>query len=181
MSKLLNLYNNVVKKKLVKKFNYTSIMEVPKIVKIVLNVSLNSFSLEKKKIDDVFLNLKLISGQKPIITKSKKSISNFKVRHNSPIGCKVTLRKKMMWNFLDKLIFISIPRIRDFRGFSIKSFDKYANLNIGIKENTIFPEIDYSKVNYLHGMNISLIINTFNIEESFSLLSCFNFPFSSNK
>ncbi len=178
MSMLLNLYKNVVVKKLIKEFNYTSIMEVPKLLKIILNVSLNFSALEKKKINDVFINLKLISGQKPIIINSKKSIANFKIRSGFPIGCKVTLRKKMMWNFLDKLIFISIPRIRDFRGFSKKSFDKYANLNIGIKENTIFPEIDYEKVIHLHGMNITLVTNKYNIKESFSLLSNFYFPFS---
>ncbi len=177
MSKLFDLYNNVVKKKLIKKFNYISVMQVPKLVKIVLNVSLNSEFLEKKKINDVFLNLKLISGQKPIFTRSKKSISNFKIRKNFIIGCKVTLRKDNMWNFLDKLIFIVIPRIRDFRGFSKKSFDKNGNLNIGIKEHNIFPEINYEKIICNHGLNISIIIKNNGINESFKLLKYFYFPF----
>ncbi len=177
MSKLFDLYNSVIKKKLIKEFNYVSIMQVPKLIKIVLNISLDSESLEKKIINNVFLNLKLISGQKPIFTKSKKSISNFKIRKNFIIGCKVTLRKKNMWNFLDKLIFIVIPRIRDFRGFSKKSFDKNGNLNIGIKEHTIFPEINYEKIFYNHGLNISIVINNNSINESFKLLKYFYFPF----
>ncbi len=178
MSNLSVLYKNIIIKKLVNKFNYTSIMEVPKLLKIVLSVSLNNSNLEKKRLIDVCSNLKLISGQKPVITKSKKSIANFKIRQGFPIGCKVTLRKKNMWNFLDKLIFIAIPRIRDFRGFSKKSFDKYANLNIGIKEQTIFPEIDYEKITYVHGLNISIITNTCILKESFVLLKEFYFPFS---
>ncbi len=176
MSKLLKLYKKNICKKLIKKFNYTSIMQVPRLVKIVINVGLNYKFLEKNKINNVLLNIKLITGQKPIVTRSKKSISNFKIRKNFPIGCKVTLRKKNMWNFLDKLIFIVIPRIRDFRGFSKKCFDKYGNLNIGIKENTIFPEIDYEKLTYLHGLNISFIIIKNNINESIELFKQFKFP-----
>ncbi len=177
MSNLLNLYNNDIKLKLVKKYNYTSIMQVPKIIKIVINVSLNSIYLNQNRLNDVILNLKLISGQAPIVIKSKKSISSFKIRKGYPIACKVTLRKKKMWNFLDKLIFIVIPRIRDFRGFSIKSLDKNGNLNIGIKEHIIFPEINYEKSNFLHGLNISIVINNKNINESISLLKNFYFPF----
>ncbi len=180
MSNLLILYKNVIIKKLIDKFCYKSIMQVPKIIKIILSISLNHINLEKKRLNDVCQNLKLISGQKPIITKCKKSIANFKIRKGYPIGCKVTLRKKNMWNFLDRLIFISIPGIRDFRGFSIKSFDKYANLNIGIKEQTIFPEIDYEKVVYIHGLNISIITNTNIIEESCYLLEKLYFPFLDN-
>ncbi len=177
MSKLYNLYKNVIIYDFIKKFNYKSIMEVPKLIKIVLSVSLNSIDLSQNKINNVILNLKLISGQLPIITKSKKSISSFKIRKNFPIGCKVTLRKKLMWFFLDKLIFIVIPRIRDFRGISKKSFDNYGNLNIGIKEHIIFPEIDYEKTKYIHGMNISIVIKNKNIKESIFLLNCFSFPF----
>ncbi len=177
MSNLFILYKDVVTKNLIDKFNYKSIMQVPRLVKIVLSVSLNSFNLEKKRLLDVSRNLKLITSQQPIITKSKKSIANFKIRQGFPIGCKVTLRKKNMWNFLDKLIFIAIPRIRDFRGFSKNSFDNYANLNIGIKEHTIFPEINYEKVIYIHGLNISIITNTNVLKESISLLTEFYFPF----
>ncbi len=178
MSNLLFLYKNKIIKKFINNFNYNSVMEVPKLIKIILSVSLNSSNLEKKRLSDVYTNLKLITGQKPIIVKSKKSIANFKIRQNFPIGCKVTLRKKNMWNFLDRLIFIAIPRIRDFRGFSKKSFDKCANLNIGIKEQTIFPEIDYEKISYIHGMNISIVTNTYIFKESFFLLKEFYFPFS---
>ncbi len=177
MSVLLDLYKKHIKKKLIKEFCYTSIMEVPKINKIVINVGLNYLSLNKKKLDDVIINLKLITGQFPIITKSKKSIASFKIRKGFPIGCKITLRKNNMWNFLDKLIFIVIPRIRDFRGFSLKSLDNYGNLNIGIKEHTIFPEIDYEKANFLHGLNISIILNSKSINESISLLRNIYFPF----
>lgn len=177
MSKLLDLYKKKIHINLIKKFNYKSIMQVPRLLKIVINVGLNYKFLEKKKIDFILNNIKLISGQKPILTKSKKSISSFKIRKGFPIGCKVTLRKKIMWNFFDKLIFIVIPRIRDFRGFSIKNFDKYGNLNIGIKENTIFPEIDYEKINYLHGLNLSIITSKNNINECISLFKEFKFPF----
>ncbi len=177
MNSLYNLYKKKIIYNFLKKFNCKSIMEVPKITKIVLSVSLNSVDLSKNKINNVLLNLKLISGQLPVIIKSKKSISSFKIRKNFPIGCKVTLRKKIMWFFLDKLIFIVIPRIRDFRGISKKSFDKYGNLNIGIKEHIIFPEIDYEKAKYIHGMNISIVIRNKNIKESIFLLSSFSFPF----
>ncbi len=177
MSNLFILYKDVVIKRLIDKFNYQSVMEVPKLVKIVLSVSLNNLNLEKKRLVDVCTNLKLITGQQPIVTKSKKSIANFKIRQGFPIGYKVTLRKKNMWNFLDKLIFIAIPRIRDFRGFSKKSFDKYANLNIGIKEHTIFPEINYEKVVYIHGLNISIVTTTNILKESKALLTEFHFPF----
>ncbi len=177
MSNLYNLYKNTIIYNFIKKFNCKSIMEVPKIIKIILNVSLNSMNLSKNRINDVLLNLKLISSQLPIIIKSKKSISSFKIRKGFPIGCKVTLRKKLMWYFLDKLIFIVIPRIRDFRGISKKSFDKYGNLNIGIKEHIIFPEINYEKTKYIHGMNISIVIKNKDIKESIFLLNSFSFPF----
>ncbi len=177
MSNLYNLYKSIIIYDFFKKFNCKSIMEVPKIIKIVLSVSLNSIDLSKNRINNVLLNLKLISGQLPVIVKSKKSISSFKIRKNFPIGCKVTLRKKIMWFFLDKLIFIVIPRIRDFRGISKKSFDKNGNLNIGIKEHIIFPEIDYEKAKYIHGMNVSVVIKNKSIKESIFLLSSFSFPF----
>ncbi len=177
MSKLFNLYKNKSIPFLVKKFSYKSIMQVPRLIKIVINICIGLSSIDKKYLDDAFFNLSLISSQRPILTYAKKSIANFKLRKGIPIGCKVTLRKKLMWNFLDKFIFISIPRIRDFRGFSKKCFDKYGNLNIGIKEQTIFPEIDYEKIKKIHGMDISININSNKIEENYALLSSFYFPF----
>ncbi len=177
LSKLYNLYKNVIIHKLYKKFKYTSIMQVPKIIKIVLNVGLNYKHLDKKYLNIVINNLKLITGQQAIITKSRKSISNFKIRRGIPIGCKVTLRKINMWNFLDKFIFIVIPRIRDFRGFKQKSIDNNGNLNIGIKEHIIFPEINYENVKYVHGMDISLVLTKTSRVESLFLFNCFSFPF----
>ncbi len=175
---LLDLYKKKIIDKMIYKFNYSSVMAVPRLNKIVINVGLNFHGLDiKKKIEIVLNNLKLISGQKPILIFAKKSIANFKLRKGSYIGCKVTLRKKLMWNFLEKLIFISIPRIRDFRGFSKKSFDNNANLNIGIKEYTIFPEIIYEEINYLHGLNISIITSSHKLNEVLYLFSLFSFPF----
>ncbi len=177
MSKLFILYKNIIINKFLNKFKYSSLMQVPKLIKIVINVGLNYKYLDKKYFNIVLDNLKLISCQKGIITKSKKSISNFKIRCGFPIGCKVTLRKHNMWNFLDRLIFIVIPRIRDFRGFSKKSIDKNGNLNIGIKEHIIFPEIIYDNIKYIHGMNISIVLNNCLFEESFYLFKNFLFPF----
>ncbi len=177
MGVLLDLYKNIVVYKMFKEFKYNSIMEAPKLIKIVINVGIGTANFDKKKLNTVIENISLISGQKPIITYSRKSISNFKIRRGFPVGCKVTLRKKLMWGFLEKFIFISIPRIRDFRGFSKKSFDKQGNLNIGIKEQTIFPEIDYEKSGFLHGLDISINILSNCVHESFFLLSCFSFPF----
>ncbi len=177
MSKLYNLYKKVFINKFMNKFNCKSIMQVPKLIKIVINIGLNFKNFDKKNFSIIIKNLTLISCQKPIITKSKKSISNFKIRSNMPIGCKVTLRKKNMWNFLDKLIFIIIPRIRDFRGFSKKSVDINGNLNIGIKEHTIFPEINYEEIKFIHGMNISVVLNNCGFDKSFYLFNKFLFPF----
>ncbi len=177
MSKLFILYKKVIVNKFIKKFNYSSYMQVPKLIKIVINIGLSNKFLEDKYFKIVLNDLSLISCQKAIITKSKKSISNFKIRYGMPIGCKVTLRNKNMWNFFDKLIFIIIPRIRDFRGFSNKSIDKNGNLNIGIKEHTIFPEINYENVKFIYGMNISIVLNNCNYKESFYLFNKFLFPF----
>ncbi len=177
MSKLFVLYKNVIINKFINKFNCSSLMEVPKLIKIVINVGLNSRLLENKFLKIVLNDLSLISCQKAILTRSKKSISNFKIRSGLPIGCKVTLRKKNMWNFFDKLIFIVIPRIRDFRGFSKKSIDKNGNLNIGVKEHTIFPEINYENIKFIYGMNISIVLNNCNYNESFYLFNKFLFPF----
>ncbi len=177
MSVLLDLYKNVLVNKMMKEFKYSSVMEVPRLIKIVVNVGFGSANYDKKKFNKVIENISLISGQKPIITCSRKSISNFKIRRGFPVGCKVTLRRKLMWNFLEKLIFISIPRIRDFRGFNKKSFDKQGNFNIGVKEHTIFPEIDYEKSGFLHGLDISINILSGCVNESFVFLTYLFFPF----
>ncbi len=178
MSKLYILYKKNIIKKIINKFNYKSIMQVPKLIKIVINVGLNIKNFDKKNFSIILNNIELISSQKAIITKSKKSISNFKIRKNMPIGCKVTLRKKNMWNFLDRLIFIVIPRIRDFRGFSRKCIDLNGNLNIGIKEHTIFPEINYEKAKHIHGMNISIVLNNCGFDKSSYLFKKLLFPFN---
>ncbi len=174
--KIFNLYKNIIIPKLMENLKYKNIMQVPRILKIVINVGINYVFLNKKKINDILLNLKLISGQKPIITCARKSIANFKIRQGFPVGCKVTLRKNNMWFFLEKLIYIVIPRIRDFQGFSKNSFDKNGNFNIGIKEHTIFPEINYERTSIVHGLNISIITSTNSIKESLMLFNLLLFP-----
>ncbi|WP_367670582.1 50S ribosomal protein L5 [Sodalis-like secondary symbiont of Drepanosiphum platanoidis] len=177
MEKFYNLYKKKIIFKLIKIFNYKSIMQVPKIKKITINVGVGESISDKKMLNKSLLDLSIISGQKPLITKAKKSISGFKIRQGYPIGCKVTLRRKRMWEFLERLIIISIPRIRDFRGLSKKSFDGKGNYNIGIKEQIIFPEIDYDKVEKIRGMNISITTNAKSDKEGYFLLKYFNFPF----
>ncbi|XZR53117.1 MAG: 50S ribosomal protein L5 [Enterobacteriaceae bacterium] len=177
MKNLYNYYKSKIINFMFKKFKYKSLMQVPKILKIVLNVGLGELAYDKKKMIIAINNLTAISGQKPIIIKSKKSIANFKIRENNPIGCKVTLRKKKMWDFLERLIFISIPRIRDFRGLSLNSFDGYGNYNFGIKEQIIFPEIDFNQINYTKGLNIIIVTNSKIDNQVYSLLSFLNFPF----
>ncbi|WMC20168.1 MAG: 50S ribosomal protein L5 [Enterobacteriaceae bacterium PSpyr] len=177
MKNLHYYYKNKVVFALFKKFKYKSLMQVPKIIKIVLNVGLGNLAFNKKKLNIIINNLASISGQKPIITKSKKSIASFKIRQNNPIGCKVTLRNKKMWNFFKKLIFIAIPRIRDFRGLSLNSFDGYGNYNIGIKEQIIFPEIDFEQIDHIKGLNITIVTNSLFDNQVYNLLSYFNFPF----
>ncbi|WMC18774.1 MAG: 50S ribosomal protein L5 [Enterobacteriaceae bacterium PSpicST2] len=177
MKKLHNYYKNKILNLMIKKFNYKSLMQVPKIIKIVLNIGLGELAYNKKKLNNVFNNLTNISGQKPIITKSKKSIASFKIRKNNSIGCMVTLRNKRMWDFLERLIFIAIPRIRDFRGLSLNSFDGYGNYNIGIKEQIIFPEIDFDKIDYINGLNITIVTNSKFDNQVYSLLTYLNFPF----
>ncbi|AXN02173.1 LSU ribosomal protein L5p (L11e) [Candidatus Purcelliella pentastirinorum] len=162
---------------LMKKFKYTSVMQVPIIKKIVLNMGVGEAVSNKKIIINAIKNLTDITGQKPLVIKAKKSIAQFKIRQGLPIGCKVTLRRKKMWDFLYKLISISIPRIRDFRGFSIKSFDGRGNYNIGIHEQIIFPEIDYDKIDEIRGLDINIITTANQDNEARFLLELFNFPF----
>ncbi|HIH2762530.1 MAG TPA: 50S ribosomal protein L5 [Candidatus Azoamicus sp. MARI] len=177
MSKLKNLYISTVIPEFINKKISKNIMDVPKITKIVINMGFDHASTTKKQINDIFADLSLISGQRPIITKAKKSIAGFKIREGFELGCKVTLRKKNMYNFLDKLIFLILPRVRDFKGLNIKSFDGKGNYSLGIKEHIIFPEIDYNKVDVIRGMDISIVTNAKNNERGFLLLKTLKFPF----
>ena len=177
MISLYNYYKNSVSKKLMHDFNYSSIMEVPKVNKITLNMGVGSTTIDKKNLDHALSDLTKMSGQKPIVTKARKSISSFKIRKGYPIGCKVTLRKSRKWDFLERLITIVIPRIRDFRGFSDKSFDGKGNYSIGIKEQIIFPEIDFDKIDRIRGVNITITTTALSDCEGRALLASFNFPF----
>lgn len=177
MSRLKNLYRTSITQDLQKEFSYKSIMEVPRVTKVTLNIGLGEATTDKKIIDHAVADLTKISGQKPVVTKARKSIATFKVREGYPIGCMVTLRGDRMYDFLDRLISIAIPRIRDFRGISSKSFDGRGNYNIGIKEQIIFPEIDYDKIDSLRGMNICITTSAKSDEEAKALLKSFSFPF----
>jgi len=177
MSRLKDIYSKEITPFLFKEFSYKSIMEVPKVVKVTVNIGLGEATTDKKIIDHAVTDLKKITGQKPVVTTARKSIATFKVREGYPIGCMVTLRGGRMYDFLDRLISIAIPRIRDFRGISSKSFDGRGNFNLGIKEQIIFPEIEYDKIDALRGMNISITTTAKSDEEARSLLKAFNFPF----
>lgn len=177
MTRLQEYYRNTIIKKLFDEFKYSSIMEVPRVSKVIINVGLGEATADKKVLDNALADLEKISGQKPIVTKARKSIAAFKVREGYPLGCKVTIRRARMYEFLDRLISIAIPRVRDFRGISGKSFDGLGNFNMGIKEQIIFPEIDYDKIDALRGMNITVVTTAKTDKEAKSLLSAFNFPF----
>ena len=156
---------------------FKNIFEVPKITKIVVNIGVGEAASDSKKIESATTDLTTITGQKPMITKAKKSIAGFKLRKGVNIGCKVTLRKDRMYEFLDRLIYIALPRVRDFKGLSKKSFDKSGNYSIGIKEQIIFPEIDYDKIDKVRGMDVSIVTSTNNKNHAFELLKSFNLPF----
>lgn len=177
MVRLQHYYQDKVIPNLVKKFNYSNVMEVPKIKKVTLNMGVGEAVNDRKKMDFALADLTKIAGQKPVITKSRKSIAGFKIRDGWPIGCTVTLRRELMYEFLDRLINISIPRIRDFRGFSAKSFDGYGNYNLGIKEQIIFPEIDFDQVDTIRGLDIAITTTAKTNEEARALLEGFSFPF----
>lgn len=177
MARLQEYYRNTVTKQLIDQFKYNSLMEVPRIKKITLNIGLGEATADKKIVEHALSDMKKICGQQPVVTRAKKSIATFKVREGYPIGCMVTLRRVRMYEFLDRLITIAIPRIRDFRGIPGKSFDGRGNYNMGIKEQIIFPEIDYDKIDALRGMNISITTTAKNDIEAKALLSAFNFPF----
>ena len=177
MARLKKYYEETVVKQLMEQFNYKSVMEVPRIEKITLNMGVGEAVADKKVMENAVSDLEKIAGQKPLVTKAKKSIAGFKIRDDYPVGCKVTLRKNNMYTFLDRLISIAIPRIRDFRGISAKSFDGRGNYNMGIKEQIIFPEIEYDKIDALRGMNISITTSAKTDDEAKGLLSAFSFPF----
>lgn len=169
-------YSDEIVKKLQKEFNYTSVMEVPKITKITLNMGLGEAVDDKKVINFALDDMSKIAGQKPVTTLSKKSIAGFKIRDNYPIGCKVTLRRQKMYEFLHRLISIAIPRIRDFRGFSAKAFDGRGNYSLGIKEQIVFPEIQYDKIDRIRGMDITITTTAKTDDEARALLKAFGFP-----
>jgi large subunit ribosomal protein L5 len=177
MANLKELYDSELRLKLKEELGLDNVMQVPRITKITLNMGVGEALGDKKILDHAVSDLQQIAGQKPIINKARKSIAGFKVREGWPIGCKVTLRKERMYEFLERLISVSIPRIRDFRGISPKSFDGRGNFAMGVTEQIIFPEIDYDKIDKLRGMNISITTSAANDEEGRALLKAFNFPF----
>ena len=177
MARLRQFYDDTVIKQLSEQFKYKSPMQVPRITKITLNMGVGEAVADKKVLESAVGDMEKMAGQKPIVTVAKKSIANFKVRDDYPVGCKVTLRKSNMYTFLDRLINIAIPRERDFRGLSAKSFDGRGNYNMGIKEQIIFPEIEYDKIDALRGMNITITTTAKTDEEAKALLSAFSFPF----
>jgi len=170
-------YNTSLKASLLAEFKYASAMEVPRLDKIVLNMGVGEGALDAKKVTAAAEELALIAGQRPVITKAKKSIAAFKLREGMPVGCKVTLRRDKMYEFLDRLVNFSIPRIRDFRGLSAKAFDGQGNYNLGMTEQIAFPEIDYDKIDKLRGLNISITTTARSDEEGRALLAAFQFPF----
>ena len=177
MSTFKELYNNEIKNNLMEKFSYKSIMQVPKLDKIVVNIGVGEASHDSKFIEAAAKDLEVITGQKPIITKAKKSIAGFKLREGQPIGVKVTLRGEAMYNFMEKLVKVALPRVRDFRGISGKAFDGFGNYTLGIKEQLIFPEIDYDNIVKLRGMDIVFVTTAKTNEEAYELLSGFGMPF----
>lgn len=179
MSRFKKLYQDTVVPKLIEQFGYKSIMQVPRIQKITLNMGVGEAVADKKVMDFAVGDMAKIAGQKPVVTKSKKSIAGFKIRENYPVGCMVTLRREQMYDFLDRLITIAIPRIRDFRGLNAKAFDGRGNYNMGIKEQIIFPEIEYDKIDALRGMNITITTTAKTDDEARALLAAFHFPFKS--
>jgi large subunit ribosomal protein L5 len=177
MSRLQEFYKDTVVKQLMDERGYNNIMQVPRIEKITINMGVGEAIGDKKIIENALADMEKISGQKPVTTLARKSVASFKVRDGYPIGCKVTLRKERMYEFLDRLISIAIPRIRDFRGMSPKSFDGRGNYNMGVKEQIIFPEIEYEKIDAIRGMDISISTSATNDEDGRALLAAFNFPF----
>jgi len=177
VSRLKEFYRDTVVKQLMEQFDYKSVMQVPRITKITLNMGVGEALTDKKVLESAVADMEKISGQKVVITKARRSIAGFKLREGWPVGCKVTLRSERMYDFLDRLVTISIPRIRDFRGLNPKSFDGQGNYSMGVKEQIIFPEIEYDKIDKLRGMDITITTTAKTAEESRALLSAFKFPF----
>ncbi|MEK9825386.1 MAG: 50S ribosomal protein L5 [Methylotenera sp.] len=177
MARLKQFYKDSVVKSLTEQFGYTSIMQVPRIEKITLNMGVGEAVADKKVMENAVADMEKIAGQKAIVTKAKKSVAAFKIRDDYPVGCKVTLRRERMYEFLDRLVTVAIPRIRDFRGISAKSFDGRGNYNMGVKEQIIFPEIEYDKIDAIRGMNITITTTAKTDEEAKALLAAFSFPF----
>ena len=176
MSRLKEHYTNVVVDKLKKQFGYSSVMQVPRVSKITLNMGVGEAVGDRKIIENSVRDLEQIAGQKAVVTKARKSVAGFKIREGWPIGCKVTLRRERMYEFLDRLISVAIPRIRDFRGLSGKSFDGRGNYSMGVDEQIIFPEIDYDKIDAIRGLDITITTTARTDEEGRALLAAFNFP-----
>lgn len=176
-SRLHAFYRDTVVKDLTQKFGYKSVMQVPRLNKIVLNMGVGEAVADKKIMDHAVSDMTKIAGQKPLVTKSRKAIASFKIRENYPVGCKVTLRGSRMYDFLDRLVNVAMPRIRDFRGISGRSFDGMGNYNMGVKEQIIFPEIEYDKIDAIRGMNITISTTAKTDDEARALLAAFKFPF----
>ena len=177
MSRMREHYDQVIKPAMQKEFNYTNPMQVPKLDKIVINMGVGEATQDKKKVETAAQEMELIAGQKPVITKAKKSIAQFKLREGMPIGVKVTLRKERMYEFLDRLVTIALPRVRDFRGLNPKSFDGRGNYAMGLKEQLVFPEINYDRIEKVRGMDIIVTTTANTDDEARELLRLFNFPF----
>jgi large subunit ribosomal protein L5 len=177
MARLQQVYKDQVVPKLQERFQYKNVMQVPRVKKITLNMGVGEAVADKKQMDNAVRDMTAIAGQKPIVTKSRKSIAGFKIRDGWPIGCKVTLRGQHMWEFMDRLISLSIPRIRDFRGLNGKSFDGRGNYSMGVREQIMFPEIDYDKVDAIRGLDITITTTAETDEEGKALLAAFNFTF----
>ena len=177
MARLHDYYKSAIVPELMKQFGYKSVMEVPRIEKITLNMGVGEAVADKKVLEHAVGDMQKIAGQKPVVTTARKSIAGFKIRDGYPIGCKVTLRRERMYEFLDRLVTIALPRVRDFRGINGKSFDGRGNYNMGVREQIIFPEIEYDKIDALRGMNITITTTAKTDEEARALLAAFKFPF----
>ena len=180
MARLQEFYRDTVVPRLFEQFGYESVMQVPRLLKITLNMGVGEAVGDKKIMDNAVADMTLIAGQRPVVTKARKSVAGFKIREGWPIGCMVTLRRERMYEFLDRFVSVAIPRVRDFRGFSPKAFDGRGNYNTGIREQIIFPEVDYDKVDAVRGLDISMTTTARTDDEGRALLAAFSFPFRQN-
>ncbi len=178
-TRLREHYEQTIRPSMMEKFGYTNTMQVPRLEKVIINIGVGEAVRDSKKVESAVQDLTAIAGQKPVVTNAKKSVASFKVREGMALGCKVTLRRERMYEFLDRLITVALPRVRDFRGLSAKSFDGHGNYSLGIKEQIVFPEVDYDKVDSIRGMDISVVTTAKTDEEAQALLQGFQFPFQS--